>query len=157
MAHKITLTVPDGIYLKIERWRSAFNLSRVFQEAIEEAIERKEEFQKRLAQDVSLADVVRRLRREKRNYERKTFRKAEEEGRRWASHAHYEDLVVIAGTPVEEIADNQTVQIHVADAVRRLSSDHERTFRSRDAFRETVVTGWHAGVRALWSAVEDRL
>ena len=157
MARKITLTVPDGIYLKIERWRSAFNLSRVFQEAIEEAIERKEEFQKRLAQDVSLADVVRRLRREKLNYERKVFRRAEEEGRIWAAHAHYEDLVAVADTTPEEIADSRTVRSHLADTIARISVDCRRAFRSYDAFRQAVYSGWHAGVRAFWETVEDQL
>ena len=157
MAHKITLTVPDGIYRKIERWRSAFNFSRVFQDAIEEAIERKEEFQRRLAQDVSLADVIRRLRREKMDYEQKTFRRAEEAGRRWAAHAHYEDLVLVAGTPADHIADNRAAQTHLSDTIERLVADHERAFRSRDAFREAVGAGWHAGVRAFWATVEDQL
>ena len=157
MAHKITLTVPDSIYRKIERWRSAFNLSRVFQDAIEEAIERKEEFQKRLAQDVSLADVVRRLRREKLNYEEKAFRRAEEEGRTWAAHAHYEDLVLVVEIPTEEVADNQALRTRAADTIDRLSTNYRRAFRSYEAFCATVCAGWHGGVCAFWSTVEDQL
>ena len=77
MAKKITLTVPDALYQKINEWRSGFNMSRIFQDAVSEAIRRKEEFQQRISEDKGLSDIIQRLKQEKAGWERKIFLKAE--------------------------------------------------------------------------------
>ena len=41
MAQKITLSIPDMLHEKLTQWRSSFNFSKLFQEALTEAIQKK--------------------------------------------------------------------------------------------------------------------
>jgi hypothetical protein len=59
MARKITLSVPDELYKRIEKWREELgNLSSVFQEAISREIEKRELFESKLKEDKSLQEVA---------------------------------------------------------------------------------------------------
>ena len=51
MAQKITLSIPDLLHEKLKEWRASFNLSKMFQEVVTDAILKKEEFQKRFSKD----------------------------------------------------------------------------------------------------------
>lgn len=46
MARKVTVSIPDLLYEKMERWRRSFNLSKMFQDAVAEAIQKKRTFRK---------------------------------------------------------------------------------------------------------------
>ena len=48
MSHRVTLSVPDDLYEKIEKWKDSLNLSKVFRIAISKEIKRKEVFQEKL-------------------------------------------------------------------------------------------------------------
>jgi predicted CopG family antitoxin len=48
MSPNVTLSFPDDLYEKIEKWKDSLNLSEVFRIAISKEIKRKEVFQKRL-------------------------------------------------------------------------------------------------------------
>lgn len=183
MARKITLTVPDSLYSRIQLWRSAFNLSRIFQDAVAEAIRRKEEFQKRLGQDASLTEIIQRLRREKVSFEQRTRLAAAEEGRHWASRAHYAELVVAvhtasaasaknpagaadqagaASTPPAAGAtrfgpDDPALQEPIARVIESLREEHQPGYRSSEEYRLAVVAGWYQGVRDFWDTVRDRI
>ena len=47
MVKRITVSVPDELHEKMEKWRSNFNFSKVFQNAVSGAIQKKEDFEKR--------------------------------------------------------------------------------------------------------------
>ncbi|HSL41238.1 MAG TPA: hypothetical protein VK857_12765, partial [Desulforhopalus sp.] len=65
MAKKVTISIPDMLHEQLEKWRESFNLSKMFQDVVAEAIHKKEEFQKRIREDLDLTQVIERLRREK--------------------------------------------------------------------------------------------
>ncbi len=65
MAKKITLTVNENLFKQIDAWRSSFNLSRLFQDAVSEAIRHKEEFQRMLSGNADIPRIVERLKLEK--------------------------------------------------------------------------------------------
>lgn len=157
MARKITLTVPEGLYYRIELWRSTFNLSRIFQDAVAEAIRRKEEFQKRIVQDSNIGEIVQRLRREKRSIEQRTQHAAAEEGRRWAATAHYADLVAVIHSSEEEAPRIPGGEAVIETTIRRLAEEHEGEFVGEEEYREAVVTGWRHGVLEFWEAIRDKL
>ena len=48
MTQKITLSIPDRLHEKLNEWRSSFNLSKMFQDALSDAIKKKEAFSKKL-------------------------------------------------------------------------------------------------------------
>lgn len=157
MARKITLTVPDPLYQKIDKWRSAFNLSRIFQEAVSEAIRRKEDFQKRLGEESGFNEVIQRLKREKYSWEEKLFRNAEKEGRRWAARAHYEDLLVAASVPMDEIVHLPALQTPISETLEQLSHLPAAAAGELENFRETVLRGWKQGVNEFWEMVRDKI
>jgi hypothetical protein len=68
----------------------------MFQEAVTEAIQKKEEFQKRFSKDYNMSEIVKRLKQEKLIWEKQYYKLGKEEGLRWAKTAHYEDLLYVA-------------------------------------------------------------
>jgi len=95
MAQKITLSVPDLLHEKLKEWRTSFNLSKMFQEALTEAIQKKEEFRKRFTEDFDMPEIITRLRREKLLWEKKYYTFGKNEGLKWAKIAHYSELLYV--------------------------------------------------------------
>jgi hypothetical protein len=58
MAAKITLSVPDGLKAKMDKWKDQFNYSKICQEAIERAIGKKERFLEKTAQKRSVQEIM---------------------------------------------------------------------------------------------------
>ncbi len=155
MAKKITLTVTESLSRKIETWRSSFNLSRLFQDAVSEAIGRKEEFQKRLSGKADIPQIVERLKAEKRGLRDKAAAAGEAEGSAWAGRAHYEDLVaaVMAASSARPASEeNRAVQDWEAH-----HSPAGMEEKEREAVREAYRGGWRSGVLGLWDRVKDQL
>lgn len=92
MAKKVTISIPDMLHEKLEKWRESFNLSKMFQDAVVEAIQRKEEFQKRIREDLDLGQIIDRLRAEKQQSETNSLEAGKNDGIRWAKTAHYDEL-----------------------------------------------------------------
>jgi hypothetical protein len=84
MSPRVTLSVPDYLYEKIEKWKASFNLSKIFQKAISEEIEKKEGFQKRLKEISSMETVIARLKKEKEKDSIKYYEKGKKDGLEWA-------------------------------------------------------------------------
>ena len=58
MAAKITLSVPDGLKAKMDKWKGQFNYSKICQDAIEHAIGKKERFLEKAAQKRSVQEIM---------------------------------------------------------------------------------------------------
>jgi hypothetical protein len=58
MAAKITLSVPDGLKAKMDKWKGQFNYSKICQEAIGHAIGKKERFLEKAAQKRSVQEIM---------------------------------------------------------------------------------------------------
>jgi hypothetical protein len=150
MARKITLTVPDALYSKIDQWRTGFNLSRIFQDAIAEAIHKKEVFQERLTEDNSLPDIISRLKIEKAGWECSIAEQAERAGSLWASRAHYEELILAVNTSSDQLFKMPQIQVHITETLKQLSSFPE-------IFKTNVQDSWLRGVQNFWDSVRDKL
>ena len=155
MSKKITLTVPDALYNKINDWRSSFNMSRIFQEAVSEAIHRKEEFIKRMDEDSGLSEIIERLRSEKSSLKKSLFSRAEKEGHHWAARAHYEDLLAAVSATPEQVMSLPNLELTLNSSLEKLgqrSSNMEFEY-----FRSTVLSGWKKGVNDFWEMVKDKV
>lgn len=150
MARKITLTVPDALYSKIDKWRTGFNLSRIFQDAIADAIHKKEVFQERLNEDNSLQDIVSRLKKEKAGWERSIAEQAELAGSLWASRAHYEELILAVNTSSDQLFKMPQIQVQITGTLKQLSNFPENA-------KTTVQESWLRGVQNFWDSVRDML
>jgi hypothetical protein len=153
MAKKITLTVNERLFEQIDAWRSSFNLSRLFQEAVSEAIKRKEEFQRMLSGSVDVPRIVERLKSEKLGALEKAGAAGKADGGAWAGRAHYEELVAVVGAiPAPTDAEDRSVQTWQTHAgTSRLEGKLAGEVLA--AYRE----GWRAGVIGLWDLVKDKL
>ena len=153
MAKKITLTVNESLFRQIDVWRSSFNLSRLFQDAVSEAIKRKEEFQRMLSGSADIPRIVERLRNEKLGALEKAAAAGKADGSAWAGRAHYEELVTVVGTiPASTDAEDRSTQ---AWRTHSGLATHEGNAAETAvaAYRE----GWRAGVIGLWDLVKDQL
>ncbi len=97
MAQKVTLSIPDMLHEKLNKWRESFNLSKMFQDALDDAIQKKEDFQKRIIHDFDMSETISRLKKEKKESEKNYLEMGKTTGLEWAKRAHYEDLVYAVG------------------------------------------------------------
>ena len=158
MTQKITLSIPDFLYEKLEEWRASFNLSKLFQEALAEAIHRKEEFQKRLSEDFDMAEIIKRLKMEKQNWEKKYYALGKAEGVQWAKIAHYSELLYVlrAKDTYKLISDSK-----MAEYFKKIYAATNLT-KNRDS--ETPVDdelmfmdGWFKGVFEFWNQIKEKI
>ncbi|MDY0375268.1 MAG: hypothetical protein RBQ72_06000 [Desulfobacterium sp.] len=152
MARKITLSIPDLLHEKLEEWRQSFNLSKMFQDALAEAILKKEEFQRRFQEDTSMAETIERLRREKKISEGNFLENGRVEGFQWAKSAHYDDLMyaLTFDSVTALAADERLVQNFSQDMDMekdQLTDRHTRLF----------IQGWQRGINEFWNAIKEKL
>jgi len=157
MARKITLTVPDSLYQKIDHWRSGFNLSRIFQDAVTDAINKREAFQKRIDEETPLNEIISRLRKEKLNLEQKMSAQAEKAGALWASKAPYEDLLLAVNASSGQAGAIPYIQTYISQTVHQLSEIPEALSEGFENLKATIQEGWLKGVGNFWESVKDRI
>lgn len=161
MAQKITLSIPDMLHEKVTQWRSSFNFSKLFQEALTEAIEKKENFQKRFSQEMDMSTVIQRLKEEKLKWGKKYFELGKIEALGWARTARYETLLYV--TAFERYYDivfdpkmtHYFQQIYESAGLTHFSElapnsgllDHDKKF----------IDGWYNGVLEFWNQVKDKI
>ncbi len=157
MAQKITLSIPDMLHEKLTEWRSSFNFSKMFQEALTDAIQKKEELQKRFSEEFDMPDIVKRLRQEKQTWEKQFFNLGKQQGIKWARSAHYEDLLyVLNHEDTYELIGHARFKsyFHRIYKTHELGNyaidgvvDHERKF----------MDGWFQGVNEFWNEVKEQI
>ncbi len=155
MAQKITLSIPDLLHEKLKAWRASFNLSKMFQEALTDAIQKKEEFQKRFSKDYNMSEIIKRLKQEKLIWEKQYYKLGKEEGLRWAKTAHYEDLLYVVefNDTYKLISDSKMSDYfnkiyHSSELAKHSgSTDHEQLF----------IEGWSDGILEFWNHVKEKL
>ena len=157
MAQKITLSIPDLLHEKLKEWRTSFNFSKMFQEAVIDAIQKKEEFQKRFSKDYNMSEIIKRLKQEKLIWEKQYYKLGKEEGLRWAKTAHYEDLLyvlkldatykLISDPKMTDYFDKIYQSTGLVELSNSSSTDHEQMF----------IEGWFKGVFEFWNHVKEKL
>jgi hypothetical protein len=157
MTQKITLSIPDLLHEKLEEWRTSFNFSKMFQEAVTDAIRRKEDFQKRFSEEFDVSDIIKRLRQEKLNWEKQYYKKGKTEGLRWAKTAHFKNLLyvlqfegtyqLISDPKMNQYFEKIYKSTDLAAYSKSESVDHERMF----------MDGWFKGVVEFWNQVKEKI
>ena len=157
MTRKITLSIPDMLYEKMENWRKSFNLSKMFQDALTEAIHKKEEFQKRLQEDHDMTQIIERLRHEKMQTEGNYSEKGKTQGVQWAKNAHYEDLMyALELTDAAQMAKDETLgayfyELGASDHFIEITTDHI------NKYGKLFLDGWRRGVKAFWNEIKEKI
>ena len=158
MAKKVTISIPDMLHEQLEKWRESFNLSKMFQDVIAEAIHKKEEFQKRIREDLDLTQVIERLRREKLESDGNCFDTGRGDGIRWAKTAHYNDLQYALHWTVTE--DKAPADQILGDYFSEIKFGN-RLFDSATPYGAeyflSYLRGWKSGVEQFWEEVRDKI
>ncbi len=157
MAQKITLSIPDMLHEKLKDWRDSFNFSKMFQETLIEAIQKKEELAHRFSQDMDLPDIIKRLRQEKMEWEKQFYKIGKKEGDRWARSVRYENLLYVSNCAdgnqlldhdhYREYFQEQMKTCGLSDLPHEQKAVHEKQF----------VDGWSAGVKEFWNIVKEKI
>lgn len=157
MAKRVTVSIPDMLHEKMEKWRESFNLSKMFQDAVMEAIQKKEDFQKRIREDLDLQDIIGRLRQEKARSEGDYFEAGRHDGLLWARSAHYDDLMyAVAWTDYPNAARDRVLGSFFRDRLRDRQSVWADAGADGESFR-IYVRGWKNGVEQFWHEIRDKL
>ena len=157
MAQKVTLSIPDMLSKKLDKWRKSFNLSKMFQDALLEAIQKKEEFQKRILQDFDMSEIINRLKKEKFESEKNYLEMGIYKGLEWAKRAHYEDLVYAVGFENSyNIVKDSKFNYYFNEI---FNSDHLINF-SQEHFNQHAkkfMDGWCKGVSDFYNEIVEKL
>ncbi|MCK5541576.1 MAG: hypothetical protein KAI40_02710 [Desulfobacterales bacterium] len=157
MAQKVTLSIPDMLYEKLSKWRESFNLSKMFQDALLEAIQKKEEFQKRIKQDFDMSEIIERLKIEKFESEKNYLEMGLHKGLEWAKRAHYEDLVYAVGfEETHNIIKDNKFNYYFNEI---FNSDHLINFSQENLnqYAKKFLDGWCKGVSDFYNEVVEKL
>lgn len=157
MAKKVTISIPDLLHEKLEKWRESFNLSKMFQDAVAEAIQRKEEFQKRLKEDLDLGQIIDRLRQEKMESEGNYFESGKNDGILWAKTAHYDDLQYALHWTDLENATRDEVLGHYFSTNPPASRLLLNTTYQDPKYAHSYLQGWKQGIEQFWDEIREKL
>jgi len=167
MAQKITITIPEELFERLEGVKSNFNVSGVCQEAIRQEVNRQELLTK---ENGKMKDVIERLKVEKQDYDTKYRDMGFNDGYEIAKQMHFKELVEMARCNEEydkwEVLDpNQEMRVVGQPLNKFLKNVHNRFKQSLKQVRmndlyvneEDYRQGWLDGVKAFWIKVKDKL
>jgi len=166
MTKKITISVPDKLHEKMMEWKDSFNFSQVFQNAISDLIQKKEDFQKRLKGDEKMTEIVERLKREKEESEHEWFEQGKTDGLEFAKNIDYETLkYALNWKPMKElpgiIFDYDPTKDEYLGEQFSIAFDEYDQFN----FEENIPNdfyieweaGWKEGVIEFWNEIKDKI
>lgn len=157
MAKKVTISIPDMLHEQLEKWRESFNLSKMFQDAVSEAIQRKEEFQKRIREDLDLGQIIERLRREKMQSQGNYFETGKNDGILWAKTAHYDDLqYALQWTDLENGAKDLVLGHYFTEIIAANRFLDCNTYSSSE-YLLNYLKGWKQGIGQFWTEIREKL
>jgi hypothetical protein len=141
---RLTVSVPQDLHDRLDRWRDNINISRICQEALERELRRLEE----LPQDaIVLGDMVKRLSAEKADGDQHWFSQGVADGMTWARGAAYVDLKEAAMSSLDASPGAKA-------AVRKGATAH----RSQPGFEtDAYESGWRFAAAEIWRRVEAKL
>ena len=158
MAKRVTVSIPDMLHEKMEKWRESFNLSKMFQEAVADAIQKKEEFQRRLREDRELGEIIDRLKREKARSERNCFDRGKDDGFVWARSAGYDELrYALRWKGDDNILRDRILGAYFLEKAVENGLVDKEDGAPQEAYLRVYTDGWKKGVVEFWDAVKDKL
>lgn len=157
MAKKVTISIPDMLHEKLEKWRESFNLSKMFQDAVSEAIQRKEEFQKRIREDLDLGQIIERLRREKMQSQGNYLETGKNDGILWAKTAHYDQLQYALHWSDLDHATTDEVLGHYFTEIFTANRFLQGNTYCPPEYLLTYLTGWKQGIEFFWAEIKEKL
>ena len=162
MGKKVTISVPDELHKKMQKWRHLFKPSKVFQDSMTYLIEKKENFSKRVKEGEDMAATIERLKKQKAAFEGEMEDRGREEGLRFAKVADYEVLLealkelTVTDNGIEYLTTT-SLEEYFTDAAEEEGIDIFIEQRQITPEFLQWLTGWKEGVEAFWTEIEDKI
>ncbi len=157
MAKKVTISIPDMLHEQLEKWRESFNLSKMFQDAVSEAIQRKEDFQKRIREDLDLGQIIERLRREKMQSEGNYLETGKNDGILWGKTAHYDHLkYALHWTNLQNAGKDEILGQYFTEIFASKHFQEQDTY-SNSEYLHNYLKGWKQGIEYFWAEIKEKL
>ena len=169
MVKRTTISIPDELYEKMEKWSSAINFSKEFREHISRVIKNKEELQKKVKGGKEMVEIIERLRMEKMENIGDYQQEGYEWGVEWAKEAHYLELRTVLDWESNDLNDlphNENIDGYESELKEYFTNYiHEDDFLDSEDWHygrdnehiEKFVNGWKEGVEAFWNEVKDKV
>jgi len=161
MAHRISVTLPADLFARLDVVKGAFNISGICQEALAREVSRQELIAE---EPKKLISTIKRLRAEKRKYDRRYEDVGYRRGYSDAQTLSYDELVELVDAhsvcKSEPSLDGWSPDIvyNLSLWEERLEKGIEDQERGDPRFcRDAFVCGWLKGAIALWETVKDRI
>lgn len=114
MSKPITITVPDSLHGRLQKYKEKLNVSQVCQKALDEKIRDWERKTEAIQGDPDMGEILSRLRKEKAEVEQQWYQKGLKAGLFIAKRASYEELKVMA-TKVKTIHEQREGEVYRRD------------------------------------------
>ena len=164
MTQKVTISVPDELHERMQKWKGSMNFSRIFQDSISTIIQKKEDFLKRITEDPKMNEIIERLRQEKEKSQNDWFEIGEKEGLEWVKHASYDEIQIALSDETREAISNDESIIDMLIEYDAIDADWYNDFieskyrLSRDSpFTLYFERGFMSGVQKFWDEVKDKI
>jgi predicted CopG family antitoxin len=164
MAKKITISVPDELHEKMQEWKKSLNFSRIFQEAVSDLIQKKEDFNRRLKEDPKMSEIIERLRKEKQESETEWFDQGKQDGTDWAKSSHYSEIKEALDFEFENGWPNSKA---VGEHLEHLRNDTEPEDEYYQLFGDNrwelsesglkYLEGFKKGILEFWDEIKNKL
>jgi len=163
MVKRTTISVPDKLYKKMDKWRNSINFSKEFQNHISKLIEKKEELEE--IGDIEMREIIERLREEKMAVPEEPVvdytEKGYEDGFEWAKESsYYEIQEALAWDPAKHTYPNSDHDGFSDYFPMAFAQDEHMNWedwmrKGLNEYNSKWVDGWKDGVEAFWNKVKD--
>lgn len=159
---KITISVPDELYEKMQEWKSSLNFSKVFQNAMCGMIRKKESLMSKFRKEVDFSSIVDRLKKEKVEFEFNIKDWGRKDGLEWCKTAHYHELqYALAWTPPPNPDQDDELGDYFSDRFekykKRITATGQKAQDWLNIFSDKYLKGWKEGVELFWGEVKDKI
>lgn len=159
-AKQISVTIPDGLFERLQAVKDRFNVSGMCQEAIKNEVYRQELL---LKGTDKLENVIERLKEEKQNFTMQFYNDGFEDGCNYARKLEYAALIEIATGNVYEMHQSGVLEVWETEVLKELWKDmlEEKTdelkVRKNHFDLDQYLSGWLDGVINFWHQIESKL
>lgn len=157
MVEKISISMSDDLYKKLQAVKDKFNISEVCQNALAAKIEIEELFMKG---SENMKGVIERLKAEKKELEKEWYDTGFKQALEDAKKMSYAELKEIAGASQCEDEDQYADFVYNTDLYKYnwLKDDvNDMEKEHGDFSEEQYLIGWVAGVLKFWNGVSEQL
>lgn len=178
MAKRVTISVSDDLYEKMQKWKDSLNFSGIFQEAISSRIEKKEKyenFKQQTKEDLDMDKTIERLKKQKAESQKEFFEAGKKDGYEYAKNMDYDDFqYVLQYETTNELLDRERnvfgydpfkgdgffeeylLGTFKDDELMGWEETHPGYYFPNEYFRE-----WESGVKEgiidFWNEIKDKL